>query len=50
MTNDEKTALFWELAQPFIDNGAERSTMMGFPCVRTEAGEFFAFDFVSGAD
>lgn len=34
--------LFWELAELFLATGrAERSTMMGFPCLR-RAGAFFA--------
>lgn len=38
----EKEELFWELAEPFLVAGrAERSTMMGFPCLR-RAGGFFA--------
>jgi len=34
-------ALFWELAEPLMANGAERSTMMGHPCLRVH-GDFFA--------
>ena len=34
-------SLFWELAEPFMANGAERSTMMGHPCLRMN-GDFFA--------
>lgn len=34
-------SLFWELAEPLMANGAERSTMMGFPCLRID-GNFFA--------
>lgn len=33
--------LFWELAEPLMANGAERSTMMGHPCLRVN-GDFFA--------
>lgn len=33
--------LFWELAEPLLANGAERSTMMGHPCLRID-GDFFA--------
>lgn len=33
--------LFWELAEPLMAEGAERSTMMGHPCLRI-GGEFFA--------
>ena len=33
--------LFWELAEPLMAAGAERSTMMGFPCLRID-GDFFA--------
>ena len=39
---DEKSDLFWALAEPLISTGAaERGTMMGFPCLRT-GGKFFA--------
>lgn len=34
-------SLFWELAEPLMANGAERSTMMGHPCLRID-GDFFA--------
>ena len=34
-------SLFWELAEPLMAAGAERSTMMGFPCLRID-GAFFA--------
>lgn len=34
-------SLFWELAEPLMANGAKRSTMMGFPCLRID-GNFFA--------
>jgi hypothetical protein len=38
----EKKLLFWEVAKPLLNNGvAERGTMMGYPCLRTE-GKFFA--------
>lgn len=38
----EKATLFWELVEPrFAEPGVERSTMMGFPCVRRN-GQFFA--------
>ena len=33
--------LFWELAEPLLANGAEKSTMMGHPCLRID-GNFFA--------
>ena len=33
--------LFWELAEPLLAAGAERSTMMGHPCLRIN-GDFFA--------
>ena len=33
--------LFWELAGPLLGNGAEKSTMMGHPCLRIN-GDFFA--------
>jgi hypothetical protein len=39
---DEKDELFWDLAEPLMAEGvADRSTMMGFPCLRT-GGDFFA--------
>lgn len=42
MTAQEKAELFWDLAGPLILKGqADKSTMMGFPCLRTE-GKFFA--------
>lgn len=34
-------SLFWELAEPLLAGGAERSTMMGHPCLRI-GGDFFA--------
>lgn len=34
-------SLFWELAEPLMAAGAERSTMMGHPCLRID-GNFFA--------
>ena len=33
--------LFWELAEPLLASGAEKSTMMGHPCLRIN-GDFFA--------
>lgn len=33
--------LFWELAEPLMAAGAEKSTMMGHPCLRID-GNFFA--------
>ncbi len=33
--------LFWDLAEPLLASGADRSTMMGHPCLRIE-GDFFA--------
>lgn len=38
---DVDDALFWDVAEPFYGLGAERSTMMGFPCLRID-GTFFA--------
>lgn len=38
---DVDESLFWDVAEPFYGAGAERSTMMGFPCLRI-AGKFFA--------
>lgn len=34
-------SLFWDVAESHLGTGAERSTMMGFPCLRI-GGEFFA--------
>lgn len=39
--NDVDQSPFWEVAEPFIVNGAEQSTMMGNGCLRSD-GEFFA--------
>lgn len=33
--------LFWEVAEVFLARGADRSTMMGYPCLR-RGGKFFA--------
>jgi hypothetical protein len=41
MTDDADDGLFWDVAEAFLAAGAERSTMMGFPCLRNE-GRFFA--------
>ena len=42
MNVEEKDALFWDLAQPMLLSGlADKGTMMGFPCLRTQ-GKFFA--------
>ncbi len=38
---DRDDELFWELAEPLMAAGAEKSTMMGFPCLRIN-GNFFA--------
>ena len=36
-------SLFWELAEPLLASGqAEEGTLMGFPCLRTGKGAFFA--------
>lgn len=45
---DVDDALFWEVAQPFLDRGAERSTMMGFPCLRVDGTFFASLDHRSG--
>lgn len=43
MTADEKSELFWDIAKPMLLEGtAQKSTMMGFPCLRTAEGQFFA--------
>ena len=40
--DDAASALFWDLAQEWLARpGVERSTMMGFPCLRRD-GVFFA--------
>lgn len=39
--NDINEALFWEVAEAFLTEGAERSTMMGNVCLRVD-GDFFA--------
>lgn len=42
MNAEQKDALFWDLAQPLLLSGvADKGTMMGFPCLRTQ-GKFFA--------
>lgn len=38
---DIDDTLFWELAEPLLAAGAEKSTMMGHPCLRID-GDFFA--------
>jgi hypothetical protein len=39
---NEEDPLFWEVSEPLLSSGvAERGTMMGYPCLRTE-GKFFA--------
>ena len=40
-TPDVDDTLFWELAEPLLASGAEKSTMMGHPCLRVN-GDFFA--------
>lgn len=40
--SDQPTALFWDVATPFLAQEAvSRGTMMGFPCLRIN-GDFFA--------
>lgn len=42
VNKEEKDAIFWDLAQPLLIAGeADKGTMMGFPCLRTQ-GQFFA--------
>ncbi len=41
VSDDVDDKLFWDVAEDFLAQGAERSTMMGFPCLRFE-GKFFA--------
>jgi hypothetical protein len=40
MAADEDSP-FWDIAEHHLASGAERSTMMGYPCLRVD-GEFFA--------
>lgn len=43
MAEDAGNELFDEVADPLLGSGrAEPGTMMGFPCLRTRAGDFFA--------
>ena len=43
MNADEKSELFWDIAKPMLLQGkAQKGTMMGFPCLRTAEGQFFA--------
>ena len=43
MDKEQKSALFWDIATPLLLSGsAEKGTMMGFPCLRTSSGQFFA--------
>jgi hypothetical protein len=43
MDKDQKSALFWDIATPLLLSGsADKGTMMGFPCLRTNSGQFFA--------
>ena len=40
--SDDATAFFWDVASEFLDDeSVERSTMMGFPCLRVNK-QFFA--------
>jgi hypothetical protein len=50
MSRDElKQELFWELAEPFLATGrADRSTMMGFPCLRRDGSFFASLDRATG--
>jgi hypothetical protein len=42
MDAETKAEVFWQLAQPMLMSGeADKSTMMGFPCLRSD-GKFFA--------
>lgn len=41
MAAEADDGLFWDVAEPFLHGGAERSTMMGHACLRID-GEFFA--------
>lgn len=47
MTNVDD-ALFWDVAEPFLAGGAERSTMMGFPCLRIDGAFFASLDHRTG--
>ena len=43
MTPEEKSEMFWDLAKPImLTKNAQKGTMMGFPCLRTAEGQFFA--------
>lgn len=43
MDEEQKRALFWDIAAPLLLSGsAVKGTMMGFPCLRTSSGQFFA--------
>lgn len=51
MTTDDAEpddTLFWDVAQPFLAAGADRSTMMGFPCLRINGAFFASLDHRSG--
>ncbi len=47
-SNSVDDALFWEVAEEFLALGAERSTMMGFPCLRIDGDFFTSVDRHSG--
>ncbi len=40
--------VFWDLAEPFLAGGAEHSTMMGNPCLRSGGAFFASLDHRSG--
>ncbi len=46
--NEVDDAMFWDVAETFLAAGAERSTMMGFPCLRINGVFFASLDHRSG--
>jgi hypothetical protein len=42
--NGPDDGLFWELAEEHLATGAERSTMMGLPCLRIDGIFFVSMD------
>jgi len=45
---DVDDKMFWDVAEDFLDEGAEQSTMMGFPCLRLEGTFFTSVDHKTG--
>lgn len=47
--SDQPTALFWDVATPFLAHETvSKSTMMGFPCLRVNGGFFASTDHRTG--